>query len=120
MAKWIENLGTGTLGSKDVIRRMTTPYVLANGDTTNYGFGLFLDEHRGLRRVQHGGRDVGYRAMLLYYPEIDAGAVAMSNNGTFALDLPGKVAETFLGEHMNEEDEIGEEGKDGAFDPEEV
>jgi CubicO group peptidase (beta-lactamase class C family) len=40
-----------------------------DGTSTNYGFGLFLGEHRGLRTVSHGGAWVGFRAEVLRFPD---------------------------------------------------
>lgn len=114
LARWIENLGTGALGGLDVIRAMMTPHVLANGDTTNYGFGLLVGEHRGLDQVWHGGASVGHRAALLYYPEIDAGVITLSNSSAFdaggpgmptmlhAGGIPAKIAELFFQNQMGE------------------
>jgi CubicO group peptidase (beta-lactamase class C family) len=114
LARWIENLGTGALGGSNVMRAMMTPHVLANGDTTNYGFGLFVGEHRGLTQVWHPGAAVGHRAALLYYPEIDAGVITVSNHGGFdaggpstpstqhAGGIPAKIAELFFKNHMGE------------------
>lgn len=78
-AEWMHNYETGRLGGEDVVRQMMTPYVLANGDTTNYGFGLRIDEHRGLRRVKHAGATEGYWTQFNYYPDVGGGVVVMSN-----------------------------------------
>jgi CubicO group peptidase (beta-lactamase class C family) len=78
-ARWMHNYETGALGGEDVVRQMMTPYVLANGDTTNYGFGLRIDEHRGLRRVKHAGATEGYWTQFYYYLDVGGGVVVMSN-----------------------------------------
>ncbi len=83
LARWLGNLGTHEVGGSAVARQVLERGVLADGDTLSYAFGLFLDEHRGLRRVQHGGALAGYRAFLAYYPEIDAGVVALGNVTSF-------------------------------------
>jgi len=116
LAKWMNNLRTGKYGGKDIIKQMTTRYVLTNGDTTDYGFGLFIDQHRGLKRIQHGGADIAHRSMLAYYPEIEAGVITQSNNASFPGTMANKIAEAFFEEHMEPEEaekEVTEE-----FDPE--
>lgn len=118
LARWIGNLETGALGGEAVIERMTTPYVLADGDTTDYGFGLFIDEQRGLRRIHHGGADIAHRSMLAWYPETATGVVALSNNASFgAAARAAAVAEAFLGDAMEPESPTGPSGGE-AFDPE--
>jgi CubicO group peptidase (beta-lactamase class C family) len=96
LARWMGNFATGELGGEGVIREMTTPYVLANGDTTNYGLGLFMDEQGGLRRWQHGGNDVAHSSTFVYYPELDAGYVVLSNYGGMPGSVGRLVAEAFF------------------------
>jgi CubicO group peptidase (beta-lactamase class C family) len=117
LARWIRNFKTADVGSEAIFEAMTTPFVLADGDTTEYGFGLYIDEYRGLRRIHHGGADSAHRSMLMYFPDLDAGVVALSNNGAFgASSVANKVAEAFLEEHMEAEDAEGADGP-GEFDP---
>ncbi len=105
LAKWMRNLQTGELGGAKVLEAMTTPFELTTGESTDYGFGLFLDEHNSLRRIQHGGADSAHRAMLAIYPEIEGGVVTLSNNAGFdAGGIAAKIAEAFFGDHMKTEE----------------
>lgn len=79
LARWFRNFRTAELGGTAVRERMREPFVLTGGESTGYALGLRIDEHLGLRRVQHGGSHAGYRAQLSYYPEPDVGVVVMSN-----------------------------------------
>ncbi len=79
LALWVENFETATLGGADVIREMTTPYVLEDGTATEYGLGLFIDEVGGQRRFQHGGADNAHRSMISFFPEINAGVIVEFN-----------------------------------------
>jgi CubicO group peptidase (beta-lactamase class C family) len=100
-AKWMHNYETAALGGESVIRQMMTPYVLANGDTTNYGFGLRIDDHRGLRRVKHAGATEGYWTQFYYYPDIDGGVVVMSNyDEVIPKERASAIAELFFGDQM--------------------
>jgi CubicO group peptidase (beta-lactamase class C family) len=100
LARWMRNLRTAELGGPEVMRQMTTRTVLATGDTTSYGLGLFIDTNRGLRRVQHGGSDVAHRSTFVYYPDLRAGYVVLSNHGAIPGSIAQQVAEAFFGEHM--------------------
>jgi CubicO group peptidase (beta-lactamase class C family) len=97
---WVQNLDNPRVGSRAIVDQMTTPFVLTNGDTTTYGFGLVLDSHRGLRRIQHGGADVAHRSQLFYYPEIHAGITTQSNDATFDGSIAGRLAEAFFAADM--------------------
>lgn len=104
LAKWIRNFEDPKVGNKDIIKQMTTPYVLANGDTTSYGLGLFVQEYKGLKYIHHGGADVAHRSMLMYFPEIDAAVVTQSNNANFRGDIPQEIADLFFGEYMQQDE----------------
>lgn len=121
LARWMRNYHTMALGGPEVIGAMTTRYVLATGDTTNYGLGLFIEEVRGLRRYQHGGADMAHRSAFFYYPTLDAGLLVLSNNASFDGSIPDEIAEAFFGEHMtpepNEASDAGTATEATAFDP---
>ncbi len=105
LAKWLRNFHDARVGGPDVIAQMVERGVLTDGDTIPYALGLSIGERRGLRQVSHGGSDVAHRAMLMYFPGIDAGVVTLSNNAGFTGRIAGQVAEAFFEEYMEEETE---------------
>lgn len=100
VAKWMRNFRTAGLGGPDVIRALTTPNFLENGDSTNYGLGIFIGTNRGLRQWQHGGNDVAHSSTFVYYPDLDAGYVVFSNYQGVPGRIANVVADAFFGEHM--------------------
>jgi CubicO group peptidase (beta-lactamase class C family) len=118
---WIENYADPVVGSPEIFEEMMTANLLTSGDTSGYGLGLFIDEHRGLRRVHHGGADVAHRSMLAYYPEINAGITTQSNHAAFDGTIAFRLAEAFFEDDMEpEEEEAAEEeaaAEDEPFDP---
>ena len=100
VAKWMHNFKTGTLGGPAVIKEMTTSFVLNNGKPSNYGYGVFLDSTRGLRRWQHGGNDVAHSSTFVYFPDLDAGYVVFSNYQGVPGGIAGVVADAFFGSKM--------------------
>jgi CubicO group peptidase (beta-lactamase class C family) len=115
LARWMGNLRTGQLGGTNVLRELTTPYVLTTGAPTGYGLGLMVDEHRGLRRFHHGGADIAHRSYFVYYPDLDAGYVVLSNHPALTNAFVEDVVEAFFGEHMTP---VNAEPVPLAFDPE--
>jgi CubicO group peptidase (beta-lactamase class C family) len=116
LGRWMENYSAPKVGSPQIIEQMTTPYVLENGDTTGYGFGLFLDEYRGLERVNHGGTDIGHHSQFYYFPEIDAGLTTQTN-WTLRGAITRRLIDAFFGDEMEPEEEAEEEAPAGDFDP---
>lgn len=104
LLRWMDNYRTATLGGPDVIREMTTRGVLTTGDTLDYGLGLFVGEHRGLRKIEHSGSDGGRRADFVYYPEIESGVVVLTNSPTVPASAE-RVAEVFFADAFAEADE---------------
>jgi CubicO group peptidase (beta-lactamase class C family) len=122
LERWGQNLLSPSprVGTAAMVEAMMTEFVLNDGEGSGYGFGLFIDEQRGLERVHHGGADVSHRSMLVLYPEINAGLTAQSNASSFnsggtAFDL----AAAHFGDAMEPEEPDAEApGTDEAFDPE--
>jgi CubicO group peptidase (beta-lactamase class C family) len=100
VAKWLRNLKTGQLGGPAVIKELTTSFVLNDGKPSNYGYGVFLDSTRGVRRWQHGGNDVAHSSTFVYYPDLDAGYVVFSNYQGVPGGIAGVVADAFFSQHM--------------------
>ena len=96
LAKWIKNYRTGELGGSEIFKQVSTPNKLTNSKTSKYGFGLFIDEFEGQRRIHHGGADTGHRSMVMYFPELDAAVITQSNNAEFARTIPDSVARAFF------------------------
>ncbi|MBX3147731.1 MAG: serine hydrolase [Gemmatimonadales bacterium] len=100
MAKWMHNFKTGALGGPAVIKEMTTSFVLNSGAATNYGYGIFIDSTRGVKRWQHGGNDIAHSSTFVYFPDLDAGYVVFSNYQGVPGGLAGVVADAYFGQHM--------------------
>ncbi len=72
------------LYGEDVVSEATlgegfTRYTLNNGDEIDYGFGWRLDQHRGHRRIAHGGSWVGFRTSIARYPDEKLAVVVLTN-----------------------------------------
>jgi len=100
LQRWVQNLDAPRVGSRRTVEQMMTSFVLTNGDSTHYGFGLFIDKHRGLTRIQHGGADAAHRSQLYYYPTIHAGITTQSNDAAFDGGIAARLAEAFFAADM--------------------
>ncbi len=103
LQRWVENLDAPRVGTPAMVAQMMTPFVLTTGDSTGYGFGLFADTHRGLRRINHGGADAAHRSQLFYYPDIHAGLTTQSNDAGFDGSIATRLAEAFFAADMESE-----------------
>jgi CubicO group peptidase (beta-lactamase class C family) len=70
LARWDANFYNNRLGGGGaLIRQLTAPAKLANGDDLDYGYGIELGERRGLRIAHHDGGFAGFVAEMLRFPE---------------------------------------------------
>ena len=107
LARWTSALFAGQVISDESLAAAVSPTILANGENTHYGFGWFIDTHRGLPRYSHGGGLQGFSSHLAYYPEQDFTVVVLHNAlptapGMDTAALSQKIAETFLSNQMTD------------------
>ena len=96
MARWMRELASFDHAGPAVAELLTTPFELSNGERTNYGLGLMIDDWRGQRRWQHGGGDLGHSSVFHYYPELDAGLMVLANHHELPPNLIADLADSFL------------------------
>ena len=83
LLKWDRILYTDKLVSKATLEEAFTPAVLNNGDTTEYGFGWFIQRSpTGKRMVTHSGGWVGFSTYIVREIEEDKCLVLLTNNST--------------------------------------
>ena len=85
--KWTEALENGKVISKESLLRARTSYILTNGKSSNYGYGWFLLNVKGIPTAEHGGGINGFTTYCLYIPGRDVFVALLSNCGS------GKVAD---------------------------
>ncbi len=102
LQRWGENMlaAKPRVGSRAIFDTMMTNGQLTDGRKSDYGMGVFVDEQRGVRRVQHGGSDVAHRSMLALYPTLNAGVSVQSNNAGFASSVAFEIASAFFDAEM--------------------
>lgn len=95
--QWDGNFYEPKVGGQALVDQLQQVGQLANGDPIGYARGLFIDEYRGLRRVQHAGNWVGYNAMLARFPEQRTSIAILCNfEGAEASSLTDNVADIVL------------------------
>lgn len=105
LAKWLANFNEPVLGSTELIQKMVTPRILKNGDTLDYGFGIGVGEYRGLKRYMHSGADIAHRAVMAYFPEINSGVIALSNNASFSGGIGRDLVDLYFEDKLEQDEE---------------
>jgi CubicO group peptidase (beta-lactamase class C family) len=105
LSKWLKNFKDPQVGGKELIEKLVTPDLLNNGDTMTYALGIGVGERKGLKRYAHSGADIAHRATLVYFPEINSGVIALSNNASFSTSVANEISDLFFAEHFEAEEE---------------
>jgi len=81
LRKWDRILYTDKIISEASIKEAFSPFILKNGDTTDYGFGWFLGESpTGKKVVSHSGGWVGFGTFIYREIEEDNCFILLTNN----------------------------------------
>jgi CubicO group peptidase (beta-lactamase class C family) len=79
MARWHAFLATGTVIGTDIRDGLLTRQVLTNGTRLGYALGLDSVEIAGQEAWWHSGSWAGYRAGLIWVPQLRAGVTVLAN-----------------------------------------
>lgn len=105
LGKWIKNFSKPVVGNVNLMEKLQTPFILNNGDTMNYAYGLLIGQMNGLKLVEHGGADIAHRSMLMMFPEVQGAVITQSNNGNFSGQVARKLAKIYFADVMKIEEE---------------
>ena len=106
LSLWVLNFADPEVGSPSIIQKMNTPAVLNNGKPFGGALGQFVGKYKGLRQIQHGGADAGYRTYLARFPDQDFAVIVFSNDGGFnAGQMAYNIADIYLNGQLQQEPE---------------
>ena len=69
-----------------VIKKLSAPYADIPGFDIKYGYGLRIENHRGVQIVEHGGAIAGFGAQLRMVPEHQFAIVVLGNKSGARLE----------------------------------
>ena len=101
LARWNAGLFGDELLSPESVARMTTDYVLANGEPAGYGYGFGVSTFRGQRAIAHGGGIPGFSTYATWLPESGVFVAVLSNHPESTIG-PGYVAQQMAAEAIGD------------------
>jgi CubicO group peptidase (beta-lactamase class C family) len=97
LIKWDAAVTAGKLLPKPVQDQMWTPVRLSDGSSTQYGFGWWVDEVAGHRRIRHGGSQPGFRTEYSRFVDEHLNVIVLVNGeSTRPDDIALEVANQFI------------------------
>lgn len=79
LSLWALNFESAKVGNTEIINELNTLAKLNNGETFGGAYGQFINEYKGLKQIQHGGADAGYRTYLARFPDQKYAVSVFSN-----------------------------------------
>jgi len=90
LAAWNDALLAGKLIKRETLERAWTPYKLADGTSTGYGYGWGVGSYEGHRTIEHGGGIPGFTSYGILLPEDGLCVIMLTNSG-----VPGRTPGPF-------------------------
>lgn len=107
LARWDIFLDTHSPLSADSLAQMRTPPKLADGRTSEYGLGWYVETYLGHARIHHDGQYPGFRSTWERFPDDGLTVIILTNAGRPSVDamalkvagyyLPALAAPSFAG-----------------------
>lgn len=79
LERWLKALDERRLLSDSMYDEMFKSQIKTDRGDSHYGYGWFIDNYRGERRVMHGGSTRGFSLMLQRFPDRRAAVVILLN-----------------------------------------
>jgi CubicO group peptidase (beta-lactamase class C family) len=99
--KWDQALYTERLLRAETLEQAFTPGRLNDGTEIGYGSGWLVKHSPGLRRIAHGGSWVGFRSLLVRYPDQRFTVIVLSNFAEADREtLAYKIARIYLADQI--------------------
>jgi CubicO group peptidase (beta-lactamase class C family) len=85
MAKWELNFFANKLGNgnQDLIDKVCTSSKFNNGEPTRYNYGLWINEYKGVPRVEHGGDDGRHTSVAVRFPKQELIIIVFANSSRY-------------------------------------
>ena len=108
LSLWAMNFKNLKVGDSKLIEKMNTLAILNNGKTFGGALGQFVGDYKGLKEIQHGGADAGYRSYLTRFPEENFAVAVFSNAAEFN---PGNIAHQIVDIYLEDKITIDQKPK---------
>ena len=82
LLKWQTAINENQIISRQSYNKMIEPGLLTDGKHTTYGYGFFISNLNGHRKIEHGGTINGFRAQLSTYSDDGLTVTVLCNLGS--------------------------------------
>lgn len=79
LLKWAQNFSLTNLNNDSIFSKMSQNGILSSGERIDHALGVFSEDYRGHKLIQHGGAIGGFRSRLDILPEHDIQIAVLTN-----------------------------------------
>jgi CubicO group peptidase (beta-lactamase class C family) len=119
MILWMDNFRTMKVGGEDIIGKMFQKTKLNDGSESFYGYGIGVLTRSGKQIIGHSGQTAGYKAAMLYCPELELGITVLANERSIDSEgLANTIFDLYTGKDVTAHAGTGTKQEFLPFDPE--
>lgn len=97
MLRWLRHMDAPIVGSAESWQLMRAPQRLSNSTSTGYGFGLIMNEYRGVATVSHGGGVLAGNSQMIKVPAAGLDiSVAVNRADVSGADLANQIIDACI------------------------
>lgn len=97
MLIWEGNFYANKLGKGGLVDRMLSKGKLEDGSLVNYGYGLFLEERKGLDSFWHYGEFLGFQSVFRSFPQQKLSIICLGNTSELGpIDFAREIEDILL------------------------
>jgi CubicO group peptidase (beta-lactamase class C family) len=93
LVEWDLALNSGGFVSEDLLEEAFTQGRLTDGSPTEYGFGWFIINRRGVKILHHAGETAGFQHKFIRVPEERLAIIILTNRDSYDLSVPKRPTE---------------------------
>lgn len=93
LVKWNNALAEGKLVNEELLSEAFSSGRLTDSSPTEYGFGWFIANRRGVKILHHAGETAGFQHKFIRVPDERLALIILTNRDSYDLGLPKKLTE---------------------------
>jgi CubicO group peptidase (beta-lactamase class C family) len=101
--KWNANIVDNHLGKNrtKIIELLSSTKALNDGTEQHYGYGLIIDDYKGLKHIHHTGQFAALKSTYHHFPDQELSVILFSNLESFAITQRAlEISDLFLSDYL--------------------
>ncbi|GGH71174.1 CubicO group peptidase (beta-lactamase class C family) [Filimonas zeae] len=107
---WHKALYAYQVLKKETLQKAFTPFKLADGTSTDYGYGWYVKTSNNIQSIEHQGGMIGFKTNEIYYPAEDVFIAILCNSDAVGIDeLSADISAIAIGKPLQNDVKVAPE-----------